>query len=165
MRSRSTIHHHSLFRSFWCLSTRDRWDSGHWVWCSEEYRWAPAIFACWIEMLSQLLLTRVLLPLGFGDQEESKRVAWATAMGLYSLPKSKRSYSASQPSGLLTRSARLTHLCSAVEGRPGYLDVWEPQSLYTIPRHILRKARLATALARTVPSHLHHKLRTTWHAA
>lgn len=48
-------------------------------------------------MLSQLLLARVLLPLGFGDQDDSKRVAWATAMGLYSLPKSKRSYGASQP--------------------------------------------------------------------
>lgn len=43
-------------------------------------------------MLSQLLLARVLLPLGFGDQDESKRVAWATDMGLYSLSKSNRSY-------------------------------------------------------------------------
>lgn len=53
-------------------------------------------------MLSQLLLARVLLPLGFGDQDDSKRVAWATAMGLYSLPKSKRSYGASQPPELPT---------------------------------------------------------------
>lgn len=48
-------------------------------------------------MLSQLLLMRVLLPLGFGDQDDNKSVAWATAKGLYSLPKSKRSYSESQP--------------------------------------------------------------------
>lgn len=54
-------------------------------------------------MLSQLLLARVLLPLGFGDQDDSKRVAWATAMGLYSLPKSKRSYGASQPPELPER--------------------------------------------------------------
>lgn len=55
-------------------------------------------------MLSQLLLARVLLPLGFGDQDDSKRVAWATAMGLYSLPKSKRSYGASQPPELPKRN-------------------------------------------------------------
>lgn len=46
IRSRRMMHHQSLLRAFWCLSTCDRWDSGHWVWGSEAYRCAPAILAC-----------------------------------------------------------------------------------------------------------------------
>lgn len=74
-------------------------------------------------MLSQLLLTRVLLPLGFGAQEDSKSVAWATAMGLYSLPKSKRSYDVSEPPSLPIQSHYLAYLCSPVERRPGDFDI------------------------------------------
>lgn len=90
-------------------------------------------------MLSQLLLARVLWPLGFGDQDDSKSVAWATAMGLYSLPKSKRSCGRSQRFDLWERSHHLTHLYSAVERSPGDFDIWESQSFDAIPRHILSK--------------------------
>lgn len=89
-------------------------------------------------MLNQLLLIRVLFPLGFGDQDDSKSVAWATAMGLYSLPKSKRSCGVGQHTDFRRKNPHLTHLCSTVECSPRVSDIRESQSLYAAPRHILR---------------------------